>query len=271
MKLIRFFVIALGIILLPFVVPAQTSSEHSTETLHRLLEEVAIEGRLNEPAQEMHLQLVHNPFGLPPERNERMVTLFEQAFAEDSLLADARKAFRQQYDPALADSALRQITGDTLRHVLDSEQEFYTLQGVRERVVRRYELEQDPPSSGRLALVDSVSEGMDAAESQLETVVTIYRALVSALGELSGSQSFTDSQIDGIVSGYRTQIQPQVDRDVSNQLLLMYHGLDDDALKRYSAFYETAPGKWLGQTTSGSIQAAYRAAAGRFIESVRNL
>lgn len=267
----RLVLIALLLILLPYAAATQIPTGGSSETARRLFEEMALEGRLKEPVREMHLQLIHNPFGLPPDRNERLTALFEQAFAKDSLLADAQMAFHRQYNASLGDAALQQITGDTLRQVLDSEQQFYTLQGLRERVVRRYELEQNPPPENRINLVQSVAEHKESVASRLETEVEIYRAIVSALGELSGRQSFTETQIDGIVSGYRNQIQPHVEQQVTSQMLLMYHGLDEGVLNRYRAFYASETGNWLGKATSGSIHAAYREATSRFLQSVRNL
>lgn len=255
-------------ILVPFVMTAQ---ESKVENISQIFDALPIEGTLEESPQELYSQFSQNPFGIPPSRNKQIMDLFEDAFETDSLLIYAREAFHQNFNSADPDSSLRWINSNAIQKVLQAENEFYTLQGIRKRIVNRYEMEQNPPAEKRQVIIDSLVQAKSAAESEVESQVIIFRALISAFAELNSQQTFDKSQVEGFVNNFRYQVQSQIDSNVRRQLLLMYHGFENDTLREYIDFYKTEAGNRIGTIMTESIHSAYREAADNFVESVRSL
>lgn len=262
--------IAIAIILftlLPFISVAQEASSQS-EIIGKIVEETSVTEELNLPIDELQNEFSQNPFGLPSETNEQMIDLYSEAFEPESTESSIRSTFKENFNSEYAESVANWMDEENIREVLKLEDEFYTLQGVRKRIVSKYELEQNPPDEKRVQLVQSLAQKRSAAETEIEARAIIFRALVTAFGKLSDQQSFSSSQIEGIVGNFRNQMQSQIDEQVTQHLLAKYHGLDDELLKQYISFYDTEPGQWLTNTTSESIHAALESAADRFLSSI---
>jgi hypothetical protein len=264
--------IVLLLILLPFISIAQESSfQTKTDTINHIVEETSISGELNQPIDELETQFLQNPFGLPSAKNEQMMDLYSDAFQPESTLKTIRSIFSDKFNAGHADSVISWLNKPNTQNVHKFEKEFYTLQGIRKRIVSQYELEQNPPSENRTQLIQSLAQKRSAVETELEARASIFRALVTAFGELSVQQSFSSSQIEGIVGNFRNQIRPQIDEQVANHLMTKYHGVDDDKLKQYISFYDTEPGQWLTDTTSESIHTALESAADQFLSSINDI
>lgn len=226
---------------------------------------------MEETVGDLHEQFSQNPFGMSPTQNQQMLQQFMKSFATDSLLTDAREAFQQNYSQEYADSINSWLSRASFQKVLEAEKQFYTIQGVRNRVVNRYELEQDPPSESRVQLISTLAQNKSAVETEVESQVIIFRSLITAFSDLSTSQSFSNQQIEGILGNFQSQASQQIHQEVNNQLLLMYHGVEDDSLEEYLQFYDTGAGNWLRETTATSKHAAYQAAGDRFLNAIQDL
>ena len=271
MKLSRLFTIALTILLFPLLVDAQNGGgNNQQEFIESLYDEIPLAERLDERPADLHQQFSQNPLGLPADKNEWMMNLFLEAFTSDTLRAYAQNKLLDQYESVPAQQVSEWLSSQNTREVLQAEREFYSLQGMRKRIVHQYEMDQDPPSESREQLVDRLIRNRAAIESEVESQLILFRALITAFGELSEQRSFTEAQIDGFVDNYRGQLQMQVERELPRQYMLMYYDLDSDALGRYADFYDTEAGGWLSRTTSESIQSAYQQATDRFLESISN-
>ncbi|HKK45868.1 MAG TPA: hypothetical protein VJ964_10120 [Balneolaceae bacterium] len=264
------FTIIITLIFLPFSVIGQNteSKAPSDNDADQIINAISLGEQLDETAQEFHSQFEQNPLGLDPSQNTQMMDLFKKAFDKKLLLSDVKDSFEDNFKTEYSDSVLNWINRESSQKVLDTRKTYYTLQGIRQRVVNKYELEQHPPSDDRKDLMDSLAHSTQAAKSEVEANVTMFRAVVKAFSRLSDQRTFSDAQIEGFVGNYRNQISSQMDQEISNQLLVMYHGLDDDVLRKYIAFYNTEAGQWLTDSTTKSMQTAFDAAADRFLNSV---
>ncbi len=260
------------IIISPVSTAAQESSSHSVgDVPEQLFDKMQVAQKLMETTEELHSQFVQNPFGLPDAQNEQMMDLFLEAFSKPMLVNDAKEIFQQNLNSQYADSTLQWIQQPNTKTVLEAQKQYYTLQGIRQRIVHKYELEQQPPSDERTEIIQSLAENTSAIESEIESKVIIFRAIVSAFDEFNTQQSFSEMQLNGIVNNFRSQLQSQVEQEVNDRFLLMYYEIENDNLSAYSSFYNTESGRWLNSTISKSIHAAYQSAADRFLKSVRNL
>lgn len=268
----KFFLLTLSIFLLPFTTSAQEpDSDSTTEIINYIFEEIPIEEKINEHPRELHEQFSQNPFGLSPSKNDQMMDLFLQAFTADSLVNHAREIFHDNFDEERAQSVTDWLKKESIKEILEAEQEFYSLQGIRKRVVNKYELEQNSPSEDRTKLINSLIASMSEVEAEIESQVILFRAIVTAFGELSDQRTLSDSQINNFVNNFRNQMQGQVDQELTQQYLLRYHGLDTEVLQQYQSFYESEAGVWLNKNISQGIQSAYQKASDRFLESIQNL
>lgn len=246
------------------------STNSQTEIIEQIVKKTGIANQVSRAPKEMKKQFSTNPFGLEPAKNEHMIDLFAKAFVDDSLSVELHSTFKEQYKANLANSVNKWLMEESTQKVLEAEQEFYTLQGLRQRIVRMYELEQEPASEERKTIVSSLIDATSASESALESQLILFRSIISAFSMLSDQQNFSESQINGIVNNYRLQIQPQMEQEIANRFLIMYYELKNETLTEYISFFESETGKWLSKTTSESIHSAFRAAADRFVESVNS-
>lgn len=272
MSHLRHFFLTLCLFLLPFITSAQEPDlDSKTEIINYIFEKIPLEEKINEHPRELHKQFSQNPFGLSPSKNNQMMDLFLQAFTADSLVYHAQEVFRDNFDEEKAQSVTKRLNDESIQGVLEAEQEFYSLQGMRKRVVNRYELEQNTPSDERTKLINSLVASMSAAEAEAESQVILFRAIVTAFGKLSDQRTLSDSQIDNFVNNFRNRMQGQVGQELTQQYLLRYHGLDNEVLEQYQSFYESEAGNWLNKNISQGIQTAYQKASDQFLESVQNL
>lgn len=262
---------AILIIIIPLLATAQGSSvDAKAKLIDHILSEIPLTAELNDAPRDIEAQFSQNPLGLPADKNNRMIDLFAQGFIIDSLETDIEETFSSQFNGDHARSVNSWLDAESTQKVHAAEGTSASLQGARRRVVRMYELEQDPPTEERQNIILSLIEATSAVESAIESQTILFRSIVSAFSILSDQRTFSESQIDGIVDNYRLQIQAEMENEIKNEYLITYYDLDNKVLKEYASFYETEAGNWLNATTTQGIRTAYQNAADRFIESVRS-
>lgn len=268
-RLLNLFFLCL--FLLPLTSTAQTSADTKTDTIDHIFDQLPIKEQLNEVPREMHSQFSQNPFGLSSSQNKQMMKLFMKAFATDTLLAVARNTFENNYSAEYGNTTVEWLNSEEGRKLSETEREYYTLQGIRKRVVHNYELEQEPASQKRTDLINALIQESSYVESEVESQVIMFRAFVNAFDELSNQRSFDSTQVEGFVSNFRSRARSQLSQEATDQLLVKYHGLENELLKEKISFYETEAGNWLSSTRAQARHSAYRSAADRFLELIREL
>ncbi|MDZ7681599.1 MAG: hypothetical protein U5J63_07810 [Fodinibius sp.] len=197
--------------------------------------------------------------------------LFKKEFAPQKMGAPLQKTFQEQYNTNHAQTTAQRLNKTTIQQVLDFEKEFYTMQGIRKRVVNRYEIEKNPPSQQRTQLVDSVAQAMELAEMEVEARATIFRAMVTALSELSEQRNFSEMQTNRFVDNFRNQVRTQINQQLTDRLLLKYHGLENEPLKQYISFYQSPAGQWLSSTRTQAVHNALDQAANQFMDKLSTI
>ncbi|MDX1586224.1 MAG: hypothetical protein R3222_05750 [Balneolaceae bacterium] len=272
MKLPRRTVLCLLIYFIPFFAFAQQSATtNNSAVVDTLLKKIPFESRLQQAPADIEMQFAQNPLGLPAEKNERMITLFSEGFVIDSLMSDVKTVFNNRFRDAYSDTLLSWLNSVSAQKIHEAEASSNTIQGARRRIVRMYELEQEPPSQSREEIILSLMDATSAVEMAIESQSILFRSIVSAFSILSDQRTFSDSQIDGIVNNYRLEIESQMESDLKQQYLVMYYDLDGETLNRYITFYESEPGSWLDSTSLEAVTTAYQRATDRFVESVENM
>lgn len=256
-----------------FFIPILSSAQQSHSAkdyaiVDSLLAEIPFESRLEAAPKDIEMQFAQNPLGLPSQKNERMIQLFAEGFVIDSLMRDVESIFNSQYSSEHSGALKSWLNSESTQKVHKAEEALNTLQGARQRVVRMYEMEQDPPTATREDIILSLINATSSADIAIASQSILFRSIVSAFSILSDQRTFSESQIDGIVNNYRMEIESQVEDDLKQQYLLMYYDLDNETLKEYTSFFNSDAGVWLGTTASAAMKTAYQNASDRFIESV---
>ena len=260
------------LLLLPSLILAQSDEANSkTEIVNQIIKQTSVEDELLAPVDDLQSQFSQNPFGLPAETNEQLMKLYEESFDQDSVMRSIRQTFLDEYNTDFAKAVTDWMQKEDVRKVLEQESKYYTLQGKRERIVHKYELEQDPPSSDRNKLMENLVQQMSAAEMEIESRVIIFRTMVMAFSEISDQRSFSEQQIQGFTDNFRNQISMQINQQLAEQMLVKYHGLDNSVLQPYVSFFDTEAGTWLKKTTSQAVQNAIQQSADKFLDSLDNL
>lgn len=272
MKLPHRIVLSVCLVLIPFISTAQPpAATADSAILDTLLKEIPFESRLQRAPKDIEMQFAQNPLGLPAEKNERMITLFAEGFVIDSLMYDVRRVFENRYKDPYSEELKAWLNRPSTQKVHDAEEASNTLQGARRRVVRLYELEQEPPSEEREEVILSLMNATSSVDNAVQSQTILFRSIVSAFSILSDQRTFTEAQIDGIVSNYRLEIESQIENDLMQQYLVTYYDLDNDTLMEYASFFESDAGSWLDSTATEAVTTAYENATDRFVESVDNL
>lgn len=268
MSLFSRIITAIVILLFPFISIAQENLQ--AQTIDQIIEETSIEGQMKQSPEELEAQYSQNPFGLESSQNEQMMERYREAFETESMLNSVNQTFRDEYDADHADATLSWLNEENTRKVHALEKEFYTIQGIRKRVVYKYELEQDPPDEARRKIIDSLDQATSATESKIESYAIIFRGIVTAFGQLS-NQQFGNAQIETFVQNYRSQTQPQLEQQVTKELMIKYYDLENKQLRQYASFFDTEAGRWLNGTSSESIHNALEEATDRFLNAVNDI
>lgn len=241
------------------------------DTITYIIQETSVQEDLHRSISEIENQFSQNPFGLPAAKNEQLMELFGEHFAPQKMQSPIRNTFQEQYNRDHAEATAESLSQQMVQQVLEYEKEFYTLQGIRKRVVNRYELEQNPPNQQRTQLVDSLAQQMDLASMEVESRAIIFRAMVSALSDLSEQRNFNEMQINDFVQNFRNQVSSQINQQLSNRLLLKYHGLETAPLQKYAEFYQTPAGNWLSNTRTQAVHAALQQSADEFMNALDSI
>lgn len=256
------------ILLLPYSVSAQSASEADQSFVDKLVEKMALKHQVSAAPEEIRAQFEQNPLQLPPETNEQMLEQFDKAYATDLLLQDFKTAIQKEITGQHRQELSQWLGNDQTKSITESQQFYYTLQGKRQRVITRYEMDQNPPSDQRINLISTLTDTTSVAESSVESSVIILKSVIRASSQLSTQRNFSDAQINAFANNFRTQLQAQAGDQLNRQQLVMYHHVQDETLQQYISFWGTDTGQQLDNAISQSLQAAYRQAAERFLQSI---
>jgi hypothetical protein len=253
---------------LPLSVHGQPSSAEGAPLVDQLTQKLAIEQRLGEAPENIRLQFEQNPLQLPPKKNTQMLVLYGEAYTEHLLIDNFKAALQKLMKDDYTNEISEWLAAPATESVTGAQQEFYTLQGKRKRIVTMYEMDQESPSQERTELISTLTDASAMAESSVESSVIILRSVIEALNSLSEKRNFTDAQLNAITNNFRTQMQSQASQQLNSQLMVMYHNTDNAYLESYVDFWQSDAGQWLDQAIGESMQSAYRSAAENFLESV---
>lgn len=271
MKYIRSLVLIICL-LIPLQSIAQESATTPTkDNVDQLFELAPIKETLNNFPEDLKTQFSQNPFGISSSDNQKLIELFTEYFNADSLYKVAQKNFTESFDPEQADAALEALKSDSIKPAIEAESNFYTIQGIRKQIVTKYELEQDEPSEDRIALIQEIIDNRSTKETDIKSQTILFRAFVTANDKISDQLSLGEKQISAILDNFTNRMEMQLDDELVNNYLVMYHELDDDQLEKYANFYETEAGKKFNDSIAEAIHAAFQEGSDRFLNAVESL
>ncbi len=259
-------------LLFPFLGFAQESSNvKDGNDIDRIWELVPVKQTLTELPKDLKNQFSQNPFGISASKNEQLIELFSEAYHADSLFKIARKHFKENFDSSYTDSVLTILKSDKIKPILNSEANFYTVQGIRKQIVTKYELEQDEPSQERISIIKDLIEHSSAKESAIESQTILFRSLVNGTDAISSKINLSEAQTNSIINNFTNRLQIQLEDELVNNYLVMYHGVEDDRLTQYADFYTIEAGTEFQKSMIESIHTAFQEASDRLISNVESL
>lgn len=256
----------------PFIGFAQKSSEVEKNTdIDRILNLVPIKQTLSELPKDLKNQFLQNPFRISDSKNDKLIKLFSEAYHVDSLLKISRERFKENFNPDYTDSVLNSLTSDKIKPALNSEAEFYTIQGIRKKIVTKYELEQNPPSEERTSIIKDLIEQSSAKESAIASQKIIFRSLVLGTDAISSKLNLNKTQINSIINNFNSRLQMQLEDELVNNYLVMYHKIPNDLIKHYTNFYATKAGSEHKESLHEAIHTAFQEASNQLISEIESL
>lgn len=271
MKYIRSLVLIICLLIPLQSIAQESASTHTKDNVDQLFELAPIKETLNNFPEDLKTQFSQNPFGISSSDNQKLIELFTEHFNADSLYNVAQKNFAENFDPEQANAALESLQSDSIKPVIEAESDFYSVQGIRKQIVTKYELEQDEPSEDRIALIKDVIDYRAVNDTEIESQEILFRTFVAGTDKISSDLSLGEAQVKAIVDNFTNRMQMQLDDELKNNYLVMYHGLSDDQLKNYADFYETEAGTEFNDLIEGAIHAAFQEGSDRFLNAVESL
>jgi hypothetical protein len=258
-------------LLLPFLGFAQEPSNVKNGTdIDRILDLVPLKERLNELPKDLINQFSQNPFGISASKNKQLTKYFSEANHADSLFKMVRKSFKENFNPGYSDSVLTILESDKIKPILNTEADFYTIQGIRKQIVTKYELEQDKPSQERISIIKDLLKHRSAKESAMESQTILFRSLVMSTDAISSRLSLSEAQVNSIINNFGNRLQIQLEDELVNNYLVMYHSLENDQLKEFADFYATEAGIEFKKSLNNAIHSAFQKASDRLISEIES-
>lgn len=253
-----------------FIGRAQDPATDKQSLANTITDDFAISDKIKEAPRDLRLQFEQNPLNLAPEKNKKILRHFSEAYKTNILVDDFKSAFQQKLtgEGEYVETVSQTLQSPAIQQLIEAQKEFYTLQGKRKRIVTKYEMEQDPPSTDRTSSIQALVDTTSLAEDSIESSIIILRPLLTALMKGSQQRTFSETQLDAITSNFRTQMQSQASEQTINDLLITFYNLDNKTLNEYVSFMQSPAGQWLDNAISESIQSAYQQAADRFSASI---
>lgn len=272
MSLYRLFYTVFLFICVPLVsIAQQPAAPSQTSDIQAVVDAIPFKEILEESPKDLKRQFSQNPFGISSSQNKQLTTLFSEVFHPDSLLQTARKKFINSFDASYVDATLATLTSNPIESILKTESDFYTIQGIRKRIITKYELEQDKPSKERISIIKNLIKQRRAKETEIESQTILFRTWITATNKISNNLTLSSTQIEGIVNNFKNRMQMQLADELVNNYLVMYHRIDNDTLKEYVDFYASENGTEFKEAIATSIHTALDTASKQFIDSVESL
>lgn len=246
------------------------SAAAQEDDIDKIFDTTTIPQILEEVPKDLHQQFSQNPFGISGANNEQLMELFSETFSADSLTAIAKSHFNENFDPDLATSTLKTLRSETIKPVLKTESDFYTVQGTRKQIVTKYELEKDEPSQEYIDLIKKIVEQRSDTETEIESQTILFRAFIIGTDTISSQLALGEEQVRAIIDNFKNRMQMQLEDELINNYLVMYHGLDDDQLEQYAAFFETEAGEEYKTAVVEAVHTAFKEGTDKFLDSIES-
>ncbi len=258
------FIILLGI-LLPSVGFAQSPSP----LINQLARQMALKNKLKEDPGAIREEFKQNPLKLPAQKNKHLLHVFSKAYTAQRLITDFKASLEQKMTDQYRPEVSKWLHKPSTQAVVNAQQDNFTLQGKRKRVVAMYEIEQHPPSAERMHLFAALSDTTKARQTFVESNIIILRSVIRSIGYVSQKHQFNKTQRMIIIRSFRKQMLSELPKQEEERLAVMYHTVKTQSLKDYLSFFETDTGQWLSKAINQSMQAAYKAGAKRFLQAMK--
>jgi hypothetical protein len=249
---------------------AQTSTDANPSLADTITSDFAIAEKIKEAPHDLQLQFEQNPLSLAPEKNEQILNHFSEAYKSELLIKDFKSALQQKLNGEWIETISQKLQTPAIQTITNAQQQFYTLQGKRQGVVTKYEMEQTPPTEERTSTIQALADTTSMASEFVESSIVILRPLLESLMKESQQRTFSEAQLDAITSNFRAQMQSQATNQSSTDLLITFHHVDGEVLRKYVSFMQSQPGQQLNKVISESMRSAYQQAADRFSASVNS-
>lgn len=264
--------IALFLFCIPLAIQAQSpiAIDSTAALVNRLTSQFAVPSQLKEQPRSIRNQFEQNPLSLPEKTNSRILGQFSEAYDTQALVADFKAALQNNIPAEFTDDIARKTASLSIRAVTEAQQEYYTLQGKRKRIITRYEMDQQPPSAKRRSAISALVDTTAIADGSVESSVLILRSLLKALIQSNDQLPYSESRLNAITKNFQAQMQSQASQQANRQLMVTYHPVDLNNLKQYVAFMQSPAGQALDKAITQSMRSAYEAAANRFSQAVQS-
>ena len=256
-----------GFLLFLFTTTALGQDSLQTAEVNEILAQYGVRENVENMTGTIRTQFQSNPLGLAPNIHEKIMTDMEQSYHPDSLMKFIRAEMLDQYNDEKVTRVTEWLNGDLAQKFTELEQLMSTVEGYRLRVVRWYEMDQDPPSVVRITIIDELNDATGTVEMVVDTFSGFFRGYLNRASANNTEQAFTQSQINGFVDNYRARVRSDIQGQLREQQLVTYAELPNEELNTYVDFFETEAGSWLTDTILTSVNSALKSAGSNISDS----
>ena len=254
------------LILLLLLLPITSlSAADKTSTLKKLAKYSQLKDQAREIADFALNEIENRKKGLPEEEYQRLQNLITQAFNEQRLYKAMYRHLENGYDRNLSPRWLQHLQSPLMRKITELEKQSTASDNFPKLIAYAQQLQQQPASETRTALIDTLDEITYTSELAVESQLAVAKVLLHAINpSLPSNKQMSTSQIKAALDALRIQTTQTLQRFSRITHLYTYQSLSDEELQQYLTLYQSPEGTWAADTIYQAIKAALGDAIQRF-------
>ncbi|MFQ5794400.1 MAG: HEAT repeat domain-containing protein [Candidatus Bipolaricaulia bacterium] len=197
---------------------------------------------------------------------EKIRKIMVESYRYDAVYRAVVDKFTDNFDQIRLLTVLNQLHSPVFQKIFQLETQASTLEAIQEMEKFAAQLQSNPPTQERLALVQRLDEATGTTELSFEMSLAIFRGMVKAFDPILPPEERKELEeleqlVNDMVNDMRSQLQPLLKNNTWVSFLYTYRSASDEELTQYIDFWESDLGQWFIGVSSAAIIEAMGTAA----------
>lgn len=231
---------------------ARTGDKDFQRLVMKSLEMSGFNKQIDAIPEQIKSQAVNAPASLDPQIQESVMQIMLDSFNPDAVKRTAQAYFRKHADSRTLENIISWLESPLGRKITEAEM---SKVGEGPEGLQRYlaEIENNPPSASRMALMTSLEKETKATELTVKMITDMIKGFVRVSATTPAEKARllkeTDKEIKKMLPAMKNGLRQQM----IASLLYTYSELSDEEMGRYLRFTKTESGKKFNALAFGAL------------------